>query len=77
MRRAVVERQRLARPGQWGHGYTPEDGLGLWQSHEYPIRDCSMDLPDMPLAVQDDAHCNTLRNHRHRGRICLFAHALP
>ena len=61
MRRAGGKRQRITRPGQWGLGYTPDDGRGLWQFHEQPIRDCSMDLPDMPLAVENNAtRCTTI-----------------
>lgn len=55
MRRVVIERQRITRPGQLGLGFTPDDGLGLWQPHEYHIRDCIIDLSDMPLAALDEA----------------------
>lgn len=51
----VIERQRITRPGQLGLGFTPDDGLGLWQPREYVVRDCIIDLADMPLETLDEA----------------------
>ena len=51
----VIERQRITRPGQLGLGFTPDDGLGLWQPREYVVRDCIIDLSSLPLDMLDEA----------------------
>lgn len=55
MRQIVIERQRITRPGQLGLGFTPDDGLGLWQPREYIVRDCIIDLSALPLEALDEA----------------------
>ena len=51
----TIARQRITQPGQLGLGYTVEDGLGLWQPHEYLVEDCIIDLSGWPLNALDEA----------------------
>ena len=51
----IIERQRITRPGQLGLGFTPDDGVGLWQPREYVVRDCIIDLSALPLDMLDEA----------------------